>query len=78
MMVGFPTETEKDFEDTFDLLRQAQFSAAYIFKYSPRQFTKAAEMEDDISKEVKKERNQILLEYQKKLHKKWLIAHGKK
>ncbi|MFH1093070.1 MAG: MiaB/RimO family radical SAM methylthiotransferase [Candidatus Omnitrophota bacterium] len=68
VMVGFPTETEKDFENTFELMKQAQFSAAYIFKYSPRPFTKAAQLEDDVPKEVKKERNQILLNYQRKLH----------
>ncbi len=70
IMVGFPGETKKDFEDTFDLMKQVQFSAAYIFKYSPRPFTKAAKMEDDVSQNEKKRRNQILLEYQRSLHKK--------
>ncbi|MFH1460733.1 MAG: MiaB/RimO family radical SAM methylthiotransferase [Candidatus Omnitrophota bacterium] len=68
VMVGFPTETEKDFQDTFDLMKQVEFDAAYIFKYSPRPQTKAAELEDDVPVEVKKKRNQILLDFQKKLH----------
>ena len=70
VMVGFPGETDKDFEDTFKLMREVRFDAAYIFKYSPRPYTRAADMEDDVPKEVKKERNQVLLNYQKELHKK--------
>lgn len=68
VMVGFPTETENDFQDTFDLMKEVQFNAAYIFKYSPRPYTQAAELEDDVPISEKKQRNQILLEYQKKLH----------
>ncbi|MCG2711595.1 MAG: MiaB/RimO family radical SAM methylthiotransferase [Candidatus Omnitrophica bacterium] len=68
-MVGFPSETEKDFEDTFDLMKQVEFSAAYIFKYSSRPHTKAMQMPDDVLLEVKKERNRVLLNFQKQLHK---------
>ncbi|MBU1086077.1 MAG: tRNA (N6-isopentenyl adenosine(37)-C2)-methylthiotransferase MiaB [Candidatus Omnitrophica bacterium] len=70
VMVGFPTESEKDFEDTYQLMREIQFDAAYLFKYSPRPHTKAADLDDDISEEVKRARHQILLDYQRKLHKK--------
>ncbi|MFH1061383.1 MAG: tRNA (N6-isopentenyl adenosine(37)-C2)-methylthiotransferase MiaB [Candidatus Omnitrophota bacterium] len=70
IMVGFPTESEKDFEDTYKLMQEIQFDAAYIFKYSPRPHTKAAELKDDISEEVKKSRHKILLDYQRQLHKK--------
>jgi tRNA-2-methylthio-N6-dimethylallyladenosine synthase len=70
VMVGFPTETDKDFEDTFSLMKEIGYDAAYIFKYSPRPYTQAADLEDDVPDEVKKERNQILLKYQKQLHRK--------
>ncbi|MBU1925396.1 MAG: MiaB/RimO family radical SAM methylthiotransferase [Candidatus Omnitrophica bacterium] len=69
VMVGFPGETEQDFQDTFRLMQQVKFDAAYIFKYSARPHTKAYALSDDVPLKVKKERNQILLEYQKKLHK---------
>lgn len=55
-IVGFPGETEEDFEDTLDLARRVGFSAAYVFMYSPRAGTKAAKMENQIPEEVKKER----------------------
>ncbi|MCP4650903.1 MAG: tRNA (N6-isopentenyl adenosine(37)-C2)-methylthiotransferase MiaB [PVC group bacterium] len=70
VMVGFPTETDKNFQDTVDLFEDVKFDAAYVFKYSPRPHTKASDMEDDVSMQVKKERNQILLKFQKQLHKK--------
>jgi tRNA-2-methylthio-N6-dimethylallyladenosine synthase len=76
LMVGFPGETEADFQDTFALMKEVKFDAAYIFKYSPRPHTQAAKLADDVPVEVKKERNQILLEYQRSLHKK-KIADGK-
>ena len=44
IIVGFPTETQEDFEQTLSLVDQAQFIAAYCFKYSPRQGTPAAQM----------------------------------
>jgi len=55
-IVGFPGETEADFEDTLDLARRVGFSAAYVFMYSPRAGTKAAKMENQIPEEIKKER----------------------
>ena len=45
IIVGFPTETEQDFQDTLTLVDQARFMAAYCFKYSPRQGTPAAQMQ---------------------------------
>jgi len=70
IMVGFPQETEKDFQDTFDLVKQARFDSAYIFKYSSRPYTEAAKMKDDVPLAEKKRRNQILLQFQKEIHKK--------
>ncbi|MEL7608460.1 MAG: tRNA (N6-isopentenyl adenosine(37)-C2)-methylthiotransferase MiaB [Bacillota bacterium] len=56
IIVGFPGETEKDFEDTLDLVERVGFAAAYTFMYSPRPGTKAASMQDQIAAQVKKER----------------------
>jgi tRNA-2-methylthio-N6-dimethylallyladenosine synthase len=62
LIVGFPGETEEDFEQTLSLARAAEFDMAYIFKYSPRRDTPAAEMPDQLPAAVKEERNQRLLD----------------
>jgi len=67
IIVGFPTEKEKDFKDTLDVVRKIEFNFAYIFKYSPRDGTKAARMKDDVSLETKKKRHKILLDLQRSI-----------
>jgi tRNA-2-methylthio-N6-dimethylallyladenosine synthase len=62
IIVGFPGETEDDFEQTLSLAREVEFDNAYIFKYSQRRDTPATEMPDQISREVREERNQVLLQ----------------
>lgn len=52
IIVGFPGETEEDFEDTLSLVREAGFSSAYTFIYSPRPGTPAAKIVDDTPREV--------------------------
>jgi tRNA-2-methylthio-N6-dimethylallyladenosine synthase len=61
IIVGFPGETESDFEQTRELVGQIQFDNAFVFRYSPRRDTPAAEMSDQIDESVKEERNQDLL-----------------
>ncbi len=61
IIVGFPGETEADFEDTLSLAREAEFDNAYIFKYSPRRDTPAASMPGQLPQAVKEERNARLL-----------------
>ena len=56
IIVGFPGETEEDFEDTLSLVREAGFSSAYTFIYSKRPGTPAARMVDDTPHEVIQER----------------------
>lgn len=56
IIVGFPTETEKDFQQTLDIVKKAGFKSAFTFKYSPRENTKAFNMKDDVPAEIKKER----------------------
>jgi tRNA-2-methylthio-N6-dimethylallyladenosine synthase len=62
IIVGFPGETENDFEETLSLAREVEFDNAYIFKYSPRRDTPAAEMPDQVPQKVREERNHRLLE----------------
>ncbi len=61
VIVGFPGETEEDFEATRSLFAKVGYTNGFIFKYSPREGTKAAVMPDQIPQKVKEERNQILL-----------------
>ena len=61
IIVGFPGETEEDFEQTVSLMRGVQFDQAYIFKYSKRRDTPAAGMPDQLCDDVKEQRNQTLL-----------------
>lgn len=56
VIVGFPDETDEDFEETYDLLEKARWDSAFIFMYSPREGTKAATWIDSIPLEVKKHR----------------------
>ncbi len=59
-IVGFPGETDQDFEDTLDLIRRVNFAQAYSFKYSARPGTPAAEHQDQVPEVVKSERLQRL------------------
>ena len=56
VIVGFPGETDRDFEDTLSLMDQVGFAAAFTFKYSPRKGTRAAKETPQVVEEVKKER----------------------
>lgn len=64
IIVGFPGETDEDFEATLRLMREVRYDNAYIFKYSPRPGTDAASRDDDVPREVKEARNQALLTLQ--------------
>ncbi len=59
-IVGFPGETDKDFEDTLDLVRTVGYASAFTFKYSPRPGTPAASMPNQVPEEVMDERLQRL------------------
>jgi len=61
VIVGFPGETAGDFEATRLLMDEAQFDNSFIFKYSPREGTPAAEWNDDVPEEEKLRRNHVLL-----------------
>ncbi len=67
IIVGFPGETDEDFEQTLSLLEQVQYDAVFAFKYSPRPNTPAISMEDSIPEETKTQRLQVLLDRQREI-----------
>jgi len=66
-IVGFPGETERDFNDTLNAVEDIQFDGAYIFKYSPRPFTKANKLKDDVPNEEKERRHALVLKTQRNI-----------
>jgi tRNA-2-methylthio-N6-dimethylallyladenosine synthase len=72
IIVGFPTESQKDFEDTLNALKELQFANCFVYMYSQREGTAAALFEDDITLLEKKRRAQILMALQEQLHKEFL------
>jgi tRNA-2-methylthio-N6-dimethylallyladenosine synthase len=62
VIVGFPGETEADFEQTLELVDQVGYDGAFTFVYSPRRGTEAAELPDQVAHEVKVERMQRLVD----------------
>lgn len=64
IIVGFPGETEEDFNDTMELVNTIKFDSAFTFMYSKRKGTPAAEMEDQVDEEIKKDRLDRLMKLQ--------------
>jgi len=64
IIVGFPTETDTEFKETCDLVKEVKFNAAYIFKYSPRPNTEAARLAEALTKEEKEKRHKKILDLQ--------------
>jgi tRNA-2-methylthio-N6-dimethylallyladenosine synthase len=69
IIVGFPSETEEDFKDTYNLVKDIQFNAAFIFKYSARPHTEVANLADDVENKEKKRRHSLILDLQKEISK---------
>jgi len=67
VIVGFPGEEEKDFEETLDLMRKVQFDDLFSFKYSPRKGTRASQFQDKVEEKVKQDRLFMLQEIQKEI-----------
>ncbi|MDP8262374.1 MAG: tRNA (N6-isopentenyl adenosine(37)-C2)-methylthiotransferase MiaB [Candidatus Ancaeobacter aquaticus] len=68
IIVGYPSETEDDFQKTVEVMKAIEYDGSFIFKYSVREGTDAAKSTDDVPKEVKDERNQILLKLQEEMN----------
>ena len=64
---GFPTETEADHQMTLDVMEKVRYDGAYMFKYSPREGTKAFKMDDDVIEEIKSRRLQEIIQLQQKI-----------
>lgn len=62
IIVGFPGESEQDFQDTLSLVEEADFAAGFAFMYSPRPYTPALKLKNDVSNEVKQDRLNRLLQ----------------
>ncbi len=67
LMIGFPGETEEQFQHTLEFVQRIRFDSAFMFAYSPRPGTRAAEREDQIPRAVKMERLQRLIELQNRI-----------
>jgi len=61
MIVGFPTETDEEFEETVEAMRQVRYGHAFLYTYSPRKGTPAMRWIDDVPEEVKQQRHQKVL-----------------
>ena len=76
IIVGFPSETQEDFNETLDVVNRCKFDSAFTFIFSPREGTPAAKMKDEISLKEKEERlyrlNEIVNNYSKEANKKYL------
>ena len=68
IIVGFPTETDAEFEETYRLMKEIEYSVGFIFSYSPRKGTPAMRWRDDIPEQVKEERLQRLLKLQDEIY----------
>jgi tRNA-2-methylthio-N6-dimethylallyladenosine synthase len=75
IIVGFPGETDADFEDTLSLLAEVEFDAIFGFKYSPRPNTPSLKLEDAISEEEKARRLNVLLAQQRDLQRRTYQRH---
>ncbi len=75
IIVGFPGETEADFEATLDVVRRLQYSKLHVFRYSARPGTAAAERTDEIDSQVKKERSKRLIDLGNEIRRRHLEDH---
>ncbi|MPM86830.1 Threonylcarbamoyladenosine tRNA methylthiotransferase MtaB [bioreactor metagenome] len=72
IIVGFPGESEKEFNETYDFLSGIKLSKMHIFKYSPRTGTKAAEMDFQVDGNIKEQRSNKLIELNSKNEKEFM------
>lgn len=74
VIVGFPGESDKDFEDTFALVRELRFSEIHVFKYSPKKGTPAAKYKEQINGNIKQERSEKLIDLGEHLKKEFMTS----
>ena len=78
VIVGFPNETDEDFNNTVEFIKKVNFSRLHVFPYSKRDGTKAAVMDNQVDGKIKKERAHILLELSKELEKSYYSKYHDK
>ncbi len=79
VIVGFPGETNEEFEDTIDTINKMGLTEIHVFKYSKRNYTRAAKMDKQVDGNIKKERSNVVLSLSKRLNKEFLNMYlGKK
>lgn len=66
VIVGFPGETDEEFNETYEFLKKIKLTKTHVFKYSPRKGTRASEMEDQIDGSIKEKRSKLLIELSNK------------
>lgn len=67
LMVGFPGETEQDFQDTLELVRRVRYAECYMYKYSPREGTPALKLPDELPDDEKSRRLELLIKTQREI-----------
>lgn len=72
VIVGFPGETEEEFNKTVEFLNKIKFSKIHVFQYSPREGTRAAKMTEQIKSEIKEERSKKIIDISKKYEEEFL------
>lgn len=78
VIVGFPQETDEEFEDTIDTIKQMGLCEIHVFKYSKRKYTQASKMAGQIDGEVKKQRSNKILELSKQMNREFLEKYVNK
>ncbi|KLE16801.1 tRNA (N(6)-L-threonylcarbamoyladenosine(37)-C(2))-methylthiotransferase MtaB [Clostridium sp. C8] len=72
VIVGFPGETEEEFNETYEFLKNIKLTKTHVFKYSPRKGTKASDMQDQIDGSIKEKRSKLLIELSNKNEKEFI------
>lgn len=75
IIVGFPEETDEEFNETYEFLKKIKFYKMHVFKYSQRNGTKAASMENQVPADIKEERSKILLKLSDDNEKEYLKSY---
>lgn len=75
IIVGHPGESDAAFQNTMDVVREVEYSKLHVFRYSPRPGTAAADMEDDVNGNVKRERSKALIELGNQIRSRFLHDH---
>lgn len=71
IIVGFPQETEKEFQETKENLQELKLAKLHVFRYSPRPYTRASLLKNQVPEKIKKERSKILLHLSKIFEREW-------